>query len=202
MAAREVTSLSKAVGQADAFLRALSVRQKLLLGGGGVIVLATLLIFVKLLAKPEMKPLYTGMNAVDAQSLAAKLALRKIPYEISGDGGSISVAAEQLDAARLEIAAEGKPRSGRMGFELFDKPNWAGSDFSEKVNYQRASRANLSARFRPWRASRACACTWRCRRHLWPVQCPNRRRSPRHPRPPAYPPRPPPDGRLRFPSAA
>ena len=138
MAAREVTSLAKAVGQAGAFFKALSGRQKLLLGGGGVVMLATLLIFVKLLAKPEMKPLYTGMNAVDAQSLAAKLALRKIPYEISSDGGSISVAAEQLDAARLEIAAEGKPRSGRMGFELFDKQNWAGSDFSEKVNYQRA----------------------------------------------------------------
>ena len=143
MAAREVTSFSKAVGQAGAFLKALSGRQKLLLGGGGVVMLATLLIFVKLLAKPEMKPLYTGMNAVDAQSLAAKLALRKIPYEISSDGSSISVAAEQLDAARLGIAAEGKPRSGRMGFELFDKQNWAGSDFSEKVNYQRALEGEL-----------------------------------------------------------
>ena len=30
-----------------------------------------------------------------------------------------------------------------MGFELFDKPNWAGSDFSEKVNYQRALEAEL-----------------------------------------------------------
>jgi flagellar M-ring protein FliF len=35
------------------------------------------------------------------------------------------------------------PRSGRLGFELFDKPNWAGSDFSEKVNYQRALEAEL-----------------------------------------------------------
>ena len=30
-----------------------------------------------------------------------------------------------------------------MGFELFDKPNWAGSDFSEKVNYQRALEGEL-----------------------------------------------------------
>ena len=30
-----------------------------------------------------------------------------------------------------------------MGFELFDKPNWSGSDFSEKVNYQRALEAEL-----------------------------------------------------------
>ena len=30
-----------------------------------------------------------------------------------------------------------------MGFELFDKPNWSSSDFSEKVNYQRALEAEL-----------------------------------------------------------
>jgi flagellar M-ring protein FliF len=35
------------------------------------------------------------------------------------------------------------PQSGRLGFELFDKPNWAGSDFAEKVNYQRALEGEL-----------------------------------------------------------
>jgi len=30
-----------------------------------------------------------------------------------------------------------------MGFELFDKPNWSSSDFSERVNYQRALEAGL-----------------------------------------------------------
>jgi len=49
---------------------------------------------------------------------------------------------DQLDRARLEAAAQ-PLASGRMGFELFDKPNWSGSDFSEKVNYQRAVEAEL-----------------------------------------------------------
>src|SRR5208282_2673039 len=31
----------------------------------------------------------------------------------------------------------------RLGFELFDKPNWAGSDFYEQVNYQRALEGEL-----------------------------------------------------------
>jgi flagellar M-ring protein FliF len=143
MAVAEANSFGQTVARAGAFFKALSTRQKLLLAGGAVIVLATLFVFVKMLGKPEMKPLYTGMNAVDAQALAAKLALRKIPYEISSDGGAISVPADQLDTARLQMAAEGKPRSGRMGFELFDKQNWAGSDFSEKVNYQRALEGEL-----------------------------------------------------------
>lgn len=43
----------------------------------------------------------------------------------------------------LEAASQGPLASGRLGFELFDKPNWSGSDFSEKVNYQRALEGEL-----------------------------------------------------------
>ena len=50
----------------------------------------------------------------------------------------------QLDASRLETASQGLPRNARLGFELFDSPNWAGSDFTEKVNYQRALEGELS----------------------------------------------------------
>ncbi len=48
-----------------------------------------------------------------------------------------------VDKARMEVAAKGMPQSGRMGFELFDKPNWVGSEFDEKVNYQRAMEGEL-----------------------------------------------------------
>ena len=53
------------------------------------------------------------------------------------------VPSDQIDKARLQAASQGPLASGRMGFELFDKPNWSGSDFSEKVNYQRALEAEL-----------------------------------------------------------
>ena len=48
-----------------------------------------------------------------------------------------------LDKARVAIASKGVPQSGRFGFELFDKPNWIGSEFDEKVNYQRALEGEL-----------------------------------------------------------
>jgi len=50
---------------------------------------------------------------------------------------------DHVDASRLQTAAAGLPRAARMGFELFDTPNWAGSDFTEKVNYQRALEGEL-----------------------------------------------------------
>lgn len=55
----------------------------------------------------------------------------------------LRVPAENLDKARLATTAKGAPKSGRMGFELFDNPNWMGSEFDEKVNYQRALEGEL-----------------------------------------------------------
>jgi flagellar M-ring protein FliF len=55
----------------------------------------------------------------------------------------LRVPAPQLDKARLATAAKGGVRSGRLGFELFDKPNWVGSEFDEQVNYQRALEGEL-----------------------------------------------------------
>jgi flagellar M-ring protein FliF len=55
----------------------------------------------------------------------------------------VEVVSDQVDKARLEISSDGLPSGGRLGFELFDKPNWMGSDFAEKVNYQRALEGEL-----------------------------------------------------------
>ena len=134
---------SQATNQLSQFVRELSLRQKAMLTGGTGLVALTLFFFVRMMAAPEMKPLVSGMEPQDAQALSAKLSARSIRYTLSSDGRSVSVPADQLDQARLETASEGMPRSGRMGFELFDKPNWAGSDFSEKVTYQRALEGEL-----------------------------------------------------------
>ncbi|MGB0066243.1 MAG: flagellar basal-body MS-ring/collar protein FliF, partial [Terracidiphilus sp.] len=58
-------------------------------------------------------------------------------------GSGILVPAAQIDKARLAVAAKGGIKSGRLGFELFDKPNWVGSEFDEQVNYQRALEGEL-----------------------------------------------------------
>lgn len=115
----------------------------MVLGGGALLVAVVLFTFVRLLAKPEMTPLYSNMEPADAQSLGQHLSTKNIRYQLSADGKSVLVPADQVDTARLEIASNGAPHSGRMGFELFDKTNWAASDFDDKVNYQRALEGEL-----------------------------------------------------------
>ncbi len=134
--------MSQGLDQIQEFLRGLSLQQKALIAGGAVAVGLILWLFVALLDHKNVI-LYSGLKPQDAQSMGSRLAARNIPYEISPDGGSVLVPSDKVDAARLETAAQGLPRNARLGFELFDTPNWAGSDFSEKVNYQRALEGEL-----------------------------------------------------------
>jgi flagellar M-ring protein FliF len=135
--------LSQGLNQIQEFLRGLSLQQKALLAGGAVVVGLTLWLFVAFFDSGKNVVLYSGLKPQEAQSMGSRLAAKNIAYEISPDGGSILVPSDKLDAARLETAAQGLPRNARLGFELFDTPNWAGSDFSEKVNYQRALEGEL-----------------------------------------------------------
>jgi hypothetical protein len=82
---------------------------------------------------PDWRVLYAGMDPDDARQTGLVLAQAQIPFEPTPDGTGIRVPAAQLDKARLATAAKGV-KSGRMGFEIFDKPNWVGSEFDEQVS--------------------------------------------------------------------
>ena len=106
----------------------------LLAVGGGMIWLAI---------RPDMRVLMSGLEARDAQQVEQELMEANIPYDLTPDGATIRVPDVSLNKARLAIAGRGLPSSGRMGFEIFDKPNWVGSEFDERVNYQRALEGEL-----------------------------------------------------------
>jgi len=136
-------SLNEALDQVGQLLRGLTPKQRVLLVGGAALAGLSLWLFTVLLSKPKFTTLYSGLKASDAQALGARLGAKNIPYELSPDGTSLLVPVDQLDAGRMETAAQGLPRNARLGFELFDTPNWTGSDFTEKVNYQRALEGEL-----------------------------------------------------------
>jgi len=138
----------EAFDQIQKYLWGLSRKQQITLAGGSALVVASLAGFVFLIGRADMKPLYSGLQPEEAQFIARTLAAENIPYEISSDGASLRVQADKVDSVRLELASQGLPQTGRLGLELFDKPNWAGSDFAEKVNYQRALEGELERTIR------------------------------------------------------
>jgi flagellar M-ring protein FliF len=93
--------------------------------------------------RTDWRILYADLDPEDARQTGQVLAQAQISYEPTANGSGIRVPAAQLDKARLVTAAKGGVKSGRLGFEIFDKPNWVGSEFDEQVNYQRALEGEL-----------------------------------------------------------
>ncbi len=93
--------------------------------------------------RPDWRVLFSGLDGKDTQQVSQELAAAGISFQMTADGTGIEVPADLLDKARMEVAAKGMPQTGRLGFELFDKPNWVGSEFDERVNYQRALEGEL-----------------------------------------------------------
>jgi flagellar M-ring protein FliF len=91
----------------------------------------------------DWRTLYAGLDQDDARQTGQILTQAQIRFELTPDGSGIRVPAADLDKARLATAAKGGVKSGRLGFEIFDKPNWVGSEFDEQVNYQRALEGEL-----------------------------------------------------------
>ena len=111
-----------------------------------VITLLSLAALVSMLSwwgvRTDWRTLYSGLESEDARQVGLMLTQAQIPFELSDDGLSLRVPSAQLDKARLVTSGKAL-KSGRMGFELFDKPNWMGSEFDEQVNYQRAMEGEL-----------------------------------------------------------
>lgn len=67
----------------------------------------------------------------------------KIPYEISPDGAQVQVPA--ADAGRLRIGmGSGSNAGGSVGFELFNNTDFSTTEFTQRINYQRALQGELA----------------------------------------------------------
>ena len=126
----------------QAWLR-MNSRQRMIIAGGTLAGVAGLIALTVMMSSTDYKPLMTGLEPEDAQTISQQLAAKKIDFKMTPDGRGIDVAADQLDQARMEVASQNATHSGRMGFELFDKSSWGQTEFDEKVNYQRALEGEL-----------------------------------------------------------
>ncbi len=121
----------------------LDLRQKISMGAALVAVLAGLYYFVQWNHERNFQMLFSNLAAEDAGLITTRLRERGIEFRLNSTGNGILVPTESVAELRLELAGEGIPKSGRIGFELFDKTNLTATDFQEKVNYHRALEGEL-----------------------------------------------------------
>jgi flagellar M-ring protein FliF len=91
----------------------------------------------------DFRPLFTGLAPEDGAAVVQKLKEAGIEYRLPDEGGSVLVPSARVPELRLNMAASGLPKSGRIGFELFDKTNLGATEFTEHVNYLRALEGEL-----------------------------------------------------------
>lgn len=91
----------------------------------------------------DFKPLYKGLAAEDAGQVAARLREKNVEFRLEDGGATVLVPSIHVDEMRLDLASAGLPRTGRIGYELFDKMNFGATDFADQVNYHRAIEGEL-----------------------------------------------------------
>ncbi|MDI6874905.1 MAG: flagellar basal-body MS-ring/collar protein FliF [Actinomycetota bacterium] len=107
-----------------------------------VILILGLVMAARWASRPRYRVLFSGLEGEEVSKVLAKLDEQKVDYRV--EGSAILVPQDQVDKLRLELSMEGVPSGGKVGYEVFDSTGFGASEFSQKVNYQRALEGELS----------------------------------------------------------
>lgn len=113
----------------------------------GAVLVISITLFALLIIQArtaDQQLLYANLAMNDASEVVTWLKNQKIDYTLKNGGKDIWIPANQIYQIRLDLAANGMPTGGGVGFEIFDKQSFALTDYVQKVNYTRALQGELS----------------------------------------------------------
>ena len=94
-------------------------------------------------------PVYTGLSMEDSSAIVQELEASNIPYTLRENGTAILVAETDVPRVRMQLAEQGLPAGGGVGYEIFDKTDALGTtSFVQSVNKLRALEGELSRTIR------------------------------------------------------
>jgi flagellar M-ring protein FliF len=132
-----------ALTQIVEMFRAIPRKRLVLIGSTAIVVGMAIFALAYWKRSGDFRPLYKALSPEDAGGIVAKLKEKNTPYRVSDDGTTLLVPQDKVAESRLEMAAAGLPKTGRIGFELFDQTKFGATDFMEHVNYRRALEGEL-----------------------------------------------------------
>jgi len=89
--------------------------------------------------------LYTELDQQDASAIVQKLDGQKVPYQVDANGTLIRVPSDQVGKLRMMMAADGLPKGGSIGYEIFDqKEGFGTTSFVQNINHLRALEGELA----------------------------------------------------------
>ncbi|MCM5703709.1 flagellar basal-body MS-ring/collar protein FliF [Larsenimonas salina] len=113
----------------------------IIVAAAALAIVVTLLLWAR---SPDYRVLFSNLSGRDGGEIVTQLEQMQIPYKLSPNGETISVPVDQVAQTRLNLAGQGLPRGGNVGFELMDNQSFGVSQFAEHVNYQRSLEGELA----------------------------------------------------------
>lgn len=112
---------------------------------GAVAALAAVIVAATMWSRdPNYKVLFSNLDDRDGGAIVASLNQMNVPYRFNEGGTALLVPAEKVYDLRLQLASQGLPRGGSVGFELLDNTRFGASQFTEQINYQRGLEGELA----------------------------------------------------------
>ncbi len=118
----------------------------------GAVTLALVGFFTFLILRvttPEMMPLFTDLTLDDSAAIIKQLDREGVAYELRNNGNVILVPQDRVAKLRMELAQNGLPKGGGIGYEIFDKSDALGTtSFVQNINAVRALEGELERTIR------------------------------------------------------
>ena len=118
------------------------------LGAMGVVaaLLIGFFIFITMrVTSPVLVPLFTELTFEDSSEVIRQLEAQNIPFELRNDGTTILVPQDNVLRLRMDMAEQGLPSGGTVGYEIFDNSSTLGAtSFVQNVNQLRALEGELA----------------------------------------------------------
>ena len=117
--------------------------KKLALMVVGALVLSGLVVLSVQTRRPDFEVLFSNLSSNDLGAITAQLKGRKVNFKIAAGETAVLVPARDVFDLRIQLASEGLPSGGGVGFEIFDKTTLGMSEFIQKLNLMRATTGEL-----------------------------------------------------------
>ncbi|MFQ6008177.1 MAG: flagellar basal-body MS-ring/collar protein FliF [Candidatus Zixiibacteriota bacterium] len=103
-----------------------------------------IILVISWLNKVTYSQLYSNLDESEAGEVISYLNENEIPYRLSDGGRTISIPSNEVYQTRISLASEGLPRSGTIGYSIFDQNNLGMTDFLLNLNFRRALEGELT----------------------------------------------------------
>lgn len=118
-------------------------KQKIQLVGGLMLICILSLMFAWWAMAPNYGVLFNQLDSRDANQILSQLEQANIRYQVHNQGHDILIDKALIDKTRIKLMSSDLALTHPVGFELFDKNDFGMTDFSQKINYQRALQGEL-----------------------------------------------------------